>query len=509
MSLRTRLYAKLMIAGKAGASRAFERLPPVGDQHAVKTAPMAEIWGLRATDLVVATGLPSWDAHPFRENAGVSVVKGLQRLLPNDERWTRWGSRAAADHELAEVLGAVGRGQTFTPWPDYATDAAFARALVQGPMAPLLEHRGDEFVVDCRILAGLERHPGTVPLGVVVVLAFRADATGARTPQLVRIELEDGTVRTPADGEAWQIAKLIAAAGMQTWLVVGPHLVYTHFLNAGALATAAVSELPNDHAVRRLLTPHIAGTLRVNDRAGKTLLGPHGNVQAVYSFPWPSVQQLIARAIAQYDPTRFDLPMDLERRGLTDLCASGDYPYGADALLIWNALHVYVREYLCVYYPTDADLSADSHIQRFVATFCRSSPGLRADSLTDLARALTARIFAVTVHHKLVGGISLEFLTHPYFLPHRVGPGERVDDVVPFREQTEANLAAKFGTTYRSWGLTADWPSVALDENGRAVMQAFQDELRAISEHIDARNSRRAVPFPHLRPTELESSVAV
>lgn len=502
-----------MIAGKAGATGAFSRLPPVGKQQAVPVARIADAWGLTSTDLEVACGLPSWDSHPLRETAGVAVVKGLQRMLPNTEQWTRWASREEADRELSAVLGAVGAGHRFKPWDDDESDAAFARALVQGPMAPLIERRGESFVVDVRVLAGLDRHPGTVPLGAVVTFEFGApgsDSPGvARVPSMVSIELEDGTVRRPGDGEAWQVARLIAAAGMQTWLVIGPHLVYTHYLAAGALATAAVTALGADHPVRRLLAPHIAGTLRVNDRAGKTLLGPFGNVQAVYSFPWPSVQTVIARAIAQFDPRRFDLPLDLERRGLAEAAEAGDYPYGADALLVWNAIHLYVREYLCVYYKDDAAVVADGEVQAFAAMHKRLSLGLSAATLNAFARGLTAQIFAVTVHHKMVGGISLEFLAHPYFLPHRVGPGDKADDVVPFREETEANLAAKFGTTYRTWGLTADWPSMALDEQGKAVMQAFQDDLRAVGEHIDARNLRRAVPFPHLRPSELESSVAV
>ncbi len=502
MSLRTRLYAKLMIAGKTSAAKSFAKLPPVGHKEKVPTRPISDVWGLAATDLHVAAGLPKWDTHGISEAAGVSIVQGLQRTLPNTEHWNRWTSREEVDAHLADVLGQT--GVRFGPWPDYTTDAAFARALVQGPAAPIIERRGEQFVVDVRILAGLERHPGTRPIAALVTFDF-ADGV----PFLVSIELEDGAVRTPQDGEAWEIAKLIAAAGIQTWLVVGPHLLYTHFLTAGAMATATVSELGADHPVRRLLTPHIAGTLRVNDRAGKTLLGPFGNVQAVYTFPWSSVQILLARAVAQFDPLCYDLPHDLNRRGVADLAASGEYPYGADALLLWNAMLLYVREYLCAYYPDDAAIRADAELQAFIASYLRLSPGLAGDGLDTLARTLCARIFGVSVYHKMVGGLSLEFLTHPYFLPHKVGPGDRVDDVVPYREETEANLAAKFGTTYRTWALTADWPSVALDAKGRAVMEAFQADLKTIGEHIDARNARRAVPFPHLKPTELESSVAV
>ncbi|MSP56997.1 MAG: hypothetical protein EXR69_15555 [Myxococcales bacterium] len=473
---------------------------------------IADLWGLTSTDLEVAAGLPTWDAHPLGDAVGLAATRVLQRVLPNTEQWTRWASREEVDRELASVLGAWGAARRYTPWDGDTSDAAFARALVQGPMAPLVERRGEAFVVDVRVLAGLDRHPGTVPLGCVVTFEFvhaGADSDSkARTPAMVSIELEDGTIRRPGEGEAWEVARLIGAAGMQTWLAIGPHLVHTHTLAGGALATAAVTALGVDHPVRRLLAPHIAGTLRANDWLGKTVWGPYGTIQAVYSFPWSSVQTLIARAIAQLDRVRFDLPLDLERRGMTEASAAGDYPYGADGLLVWNAIHLYVREYLCVYYPDDAAVLADAEVQAFAALHQRLAPGLSAATLNSFARGLTAQIFAVTVHHKMVGGISLELLTHPYFLPHRVGPGETVEQVVPFREETEANLAATVGMISEGGGLTDDWASLALDEAGRAVMRAFQDDLRAVGEHIDARNLRRLVPFSHLRPSELGASVS-
>ncbi len=504
MSFRTRLYARLMEAAKRGASRSFARIPTrARTREPVPTASFAVAFGI-PVDMDVATTLPPSETLPLRERVGVAIVEVLQRLLPNRERKSRWVSRQEVDLAIAVVIDSEPGVQGL--WPDYDTDAAFARQIVQGPTAPILERRGSEFVVDTTMLAGLPRWPGTSPLGVLTVIDFGSDGE----PHPVRIELEGGEIVRPVDGERWRIAKLVAAAAMQTWVVVGPHLMHTHFLTAGALATLCLEDLPPDHAVRLLMAPHILGTLAVNHRAGRTLLGPHGNVQAVYSFPWPSVQTLVARAIAAFDPVQFDPPMALRARGLTEIAEAGHYPYGQDALLLWEAIHAHTQGWIAAAYADDAALRSDADLSRFLARAPRFIPGgIPASSRTELSRSLARMIFAVTGHHKLVGGISLEFLTHPYFMPHRVGEGTTVEAVVPWREETEANLAAKYGTTYRTWRLVADWSHFMPDAASGARMAQFQSALHAVGATIDERNRSRRWPFPHLHPDGLESSVAV
>jgi hypothetical protein len=81
--------------------------------------------------------------------------------------------------------------------------------------------------------------------------------------------------------------------------------------------------------------------------------------------------------------------------------------------------------------------------------------------------------------------------------------------MLPYREETEANLIAKWSTTPMSWPLCRDWSTWALDEKGAEAMAALQQDLAAIGVQIDERNTRRSVPHPYLHPDELESSVAV
>lgn len=39
-----------------------------------------------------------------------------------------------------------------------------------------------------------------------------------------------------------------------------------------------------------------------------------------------------------------------------------DYPYAADGLLIWNALHAWFMGYLSLYYKDDKDVQSDAEV---------------------------------------------------------------------------------------------------------------------------------------------------
>ena len=102
-----------------------------------------------------------------------------------------------------------------------------------------------------------------------------------------------------------------------------------------------------------------------------------------------------------------------------------------------------------------------------------------------------------------------DFMTMPWFMPHRLREASTIDDMLPYREESEANLIAKWSTTPMSWPLCRDWTSWAMDEAGAAAMHALQEDLKHVGAQIDARNAQRAVPHPYLHPDRLESSVAV
>jgi hypothetical protein len=500
MSFRTRLYARLQTRARAGLNATFTVMPRAEAPAAVPLVSTEEAWDLPGVAMVVPGDCPS----PVVSRAERFRTKSLSLLLkyyPETEKLTRW-DRDTAERSLLEVLDG---GIPVDIWPDWKTDEGWARLFTHGPLACLIRREGDEHVADVRVLAKGERHAGLAAVGSRVGLTI--DAKGAR-PRW--IELEDGTRVTPSDGAKWERARLIASAGLQTYTVYVRHLINLHFGAAQPLGVLVHNLLPWEHPLSRLIFPHAAGSLLVNWRANRTLLGAHGAVQASYSFTWKGLKDLFRVALEGFDYAEYDIPRALEKKGLLPLIDAGQYPYGEDAMLLWKTIETYVHEYVSAVYADEAAFAADAVLQRALRELQKSLPQpIAVTDRASLELMLTRFIAMVTFEHKLVGGIAYEFMTLPYFFPHRAWEAEKAEDIVPWREETEANLIGKWGTTARSYSLLADWSYVAANEPTRKVMQRFRASLEEAGRTIDARNRERATPFPYFHPRLLESSIAV
>lgn len=496
---RVALYASLAARARADLVKRFAEPPVHSPPDSIELVPARDAWGVPGDALFAPAGLPL-SIVSRGERVKVRVLAFLQRWLPNDLALTRW-DRATAQNEL---LAVIGRATPIEGWADAGSDAAWARLFVQGPLSGHLERGADEYLLDCSRMRGLKPHPGLVPLGCRG--AVRNESSGL-VPAWV--ELEDGKKVRPGDAD-WERAKLIFACAMQTWTVIVAHLVHVHYLTTGAFAAAAQLALPWSHPMRRLLEPHIAGTLLVNWRANHNLLGATGAVQSAYSYPIHELEKLLSRGVEAFDPTLYDLPASLEKRGLNELVKAGRYASAEDGLLLWDAFERYVRRYVGAHFTTDAQVVADAGLQAFAQELKRLTVHPpKIDSIDALCAVMTRHLHIATVIHKQVGGMAWDFMTMPWFMPHRLHEASTLDEMLPYREESEANLIAKWSTTPMSWPLCRDWTSWAIDDAGAAAMRALQEDLKRAGAEIDGRNARRAVPHPYLHPDRLESSVAV
>jgi len=239
-------------------------------------------------------------------------------------------------------------------------------------------------------------------------------------------------------------------------------------------------------------------------------VGPHTLGVQNYAFTWEGWQQLVPAGWTLFRWEEYDIPEVFQRRGTDELIRKGLYPYGEDALLIWGCIEGYVADYLDQYYVDDAAIAADAALQNGLAAMDAVFPKpLRATTKAELTRILTRFIHMVSAEHKLVSGIAYEFFTHPYFFPTTAREGRTAEEAVPYREEAEQNLMFRLAIASEAWRMLEDWTYVCLDDKGKEAMRRFHTALRAAGTEIDARNQRRKVPFPHLHPDGLETSVAV
>ena len=500
MSIRTRAWGQVGMRAKRGQEESFKTMPPLIPPDAVGLVPSEQAWNVPGAGVLIADDLPP-TVLPTSQRVQAMALALLAKAVPNNQKLTRWDEQTATQ-ELTDFLGSGGTKPVL--WHDWRTDEGWARTFTQGPNAGDLHKEGDVWVVDASVLALGERRPGVVPLGVKI--AITVDDQGARPAW---IQMEDGSRLAP-DGARWPFARIVASAAMQNYVGTVRHVINLHYVAAQGIGVLVHNHLPWHHPVTRLMFPHSAGSLAVNWTANETFMGEGLLAEQTYAFTWKGLQQLVPLAFKAFSWDDYDMPEVFKRRGTLELIEKQQYPYGEDALLVWGVISSYVRDYLSQYYADDAAVTADSALQRALENLdpCLAKP-VRARTLAELTLVLTRFIHMVSVEHKLVSGIAYDYFTNPYYFPTLAREGKTAEEAVPYREEAENNVMFRYAISAMAWPLTADWSYVALDARGAEAMRRFRAALLKAGEEIDGRNRRRKVPFPHLHPSSLDTSVAV
>lgn len=500
MSLRTRVWGQIGIQARSEAIKSFKTLPTIKPPERVGLVSSEQAWGLPGAGIMLADDLPH-SVVPLQSRLTAAAMNVLLGVIPNTQQLTRWDRETATAH-LVDIFRGEG---TPNLWEDWRTDEGWARAFVQGPCAGDLHREGDVWVVDASVLALGERRPGVAPLGVKIALEI--DEAG---PRPAWVQMEDGKRITPRDGDIWGYARLVASAAMQNYVGNVRHVLFLHYVAAQAIAVLVHNHLPWHHPLTRLLIPHAAGTLAVNWSANRNFMGPNRVGEQNYAFTWKGLQQLVPIGFKAFEWEGYNMPEVFTKRGTSELIKRKLYPYGEDALLIWGVIEGYVGDYLSQYYKDDAAVAADATLQTaFVELDPAVAKPLRATTLAELRLVLTRLIHMVSVEHKLVSGIAYDYFTHPYYFPTIAREGSTMEEAAPYREEAENNLMFRYAISAMAWPLMADWSHVALDTKGADAIRRFRQSLVHAGKEIDARNTQRKVPFPHLHPDGLETSVAV
>lgn len=193
---------------------------------------------------------------------------------------------------------------------------------------------------------------------------------GELAPVAIQL-LPDGTdgqrwpVFTPADGVAWLRAKSLVNTADGTMHEVGTHLGRTHMVQE-AFCLAMHNCLAPAHPLHHLLAPHFKGTMLINSAADRSLVS---SGKAVDQLLLPTIGGSIAltgQSLQTFDFGSAMLLRELEQRGVHDPDLITNYPYRDDGKLVWAALSRWTRDYVDIYYATDALVQSDTELQAFV-----------------------------------------------------------------------------------------------------------------------------------------------
>jgi len=332
-------------------------------------------------------------------------------------------------------------------------------------------------------------------------------------------------VFTPADdAELWARVKAMYLAADFNHHELATHLAGVHFSLEG-FAVVTARQLHVDHPVSALLGVHTRLLLWNNFLGRQTLTNPRGFTEQLLSGELTEGSiEVMRRAHRKADFWDLHFPRELERRGVDDREALPSYPFRDDGLLLWDALHGFVTEYVAHYYPTPQHLADDHELVAWVAEL-RDPDGAHisgfpasietAAMLTDV---LTSIIFRSSAFHSGVNYGQFDLQGDPGYAPSAVYADPRrvrevqMADVLPGGETTLTQAGVMYvladlrGDCLAEYNLDwftdpAVWPMVA----------NLRQRLASVEQQIKLANTttRADRPYEYLRPSLVTTTANV
>lgn len=371
------------------------------------------------------------------------------------------------------------------------------------------------------------------------------------------IELEKGRVVTPAPigggADDWTRAKLYVQSADATHHQLFSHLSYTH-LAMEVLAIATPRQLPSNHPFYQLLNPHLQFLLATNQRYNQILL-QEGSVISSLMAPVREVSlELMNKAYREKVFWDYALPNDIENRGIERKFIP-EYPYRDDALLLWDAIANYVKNYLQRYYPDDQAVLKDPYVQAWadelstplntrpksefpqLPAWCPTEwaiasglqpqelppnprvPGFtKITSLQQLIDIATIIIFTCGPQHAAVNFSQFDYLGYvpnaPFALYSHPDTPASLSQLLPPAEKELKQMELTFALSGISWGKLGSSELIQYANGGdRQVLSQFQSELAEIESKIKLRNHKRllttGVDYPYLLPSRIPNSINI
>ncbi len=534
----------------------------IAAEHGVHTG--GNIFERLIGDVENAVAAAERDAH-------VALLKGykdrLEELMKIDDA-ERLGSKTPRSIEAYRALFAT------LPVPGisymFQDDSSFARLRVQGPNCMLIAAVGDTlpanfplspakyaavvngdtltaaladgrlFLLDYKPLELID--PGTY--GSLAKYAWQPMALFAIPPggsSLVPVAIQCGQdpadypIFTPspvADQQwGWEMAKFVVQVADGNYHELFTHLARTHLVIEG-FAVATHRHLAEVHPIWALLVPHFEGTLFINEQAATSLIAAGGPIDHIFAGTITSSQLAAVDARLAFDFHGKIPRADFAARGVGVNSALADYPYRDDALLVWDAIHEWARQYVDLYYAHDADVVADTELAAWATCLAGEAQIKGFGPVTtraELAEICAMVMFTASAQHAAVNFPQKDIMA---FAPAVTGAGwqaapngQRGHDKAGWLAMMppmalaleQLNVLELLGSVhyrplgdYRSnafpYPLWFQDPRVTRAEGPLAW---FQAALAVVEAEIAARNAERMQPYPYLQPSLIPTSINI
>jgi len=329
----------------------------------------------------------------------------------------------------------------------------------------------------------------------------------------------------------WEMAKLVVQVADGNYHELFAHLARTHLV-IEAFAVATHRHLADVHPVWALLVPHFEGTLFINEQAATSLIAANGPIDHIFAGTIASSQAAAVDARLAFDFYARMPRADFAARGVSVDSALEDYPYRDDALLVWDAIHEWARQYVDLYYAHDADVVADTELAAWAACLAGEAkikgfgPVTTRAQLTEIC---TMVMFTASAQHAAVNFPQKDIMA---FAPAVTGAGwqaapngQRGHDKTGWLAMMppmalaleQLNVLELLGSVhYRPLG---DYRSNAFPyplwfqdprvTGAEGPLAWFEAALQGVEAEIVARNAERMQPYPYLQPSLIPTSINI
>jgi arachidonate 15-lipoxygenase len=386
-------------------------------------------------------------------------------------------------------------------------------------------------------------------VGSPTALFYRTD----QGLESILIEVEKGRVVTPAisGGEAddWLRAKLYVQTADATHHQLIAHGTYTH-LAMEALAIATPRQLPYNHPVYQLLSPHFQFLIAINHRENSIL-------SAVDNLIAPTLQtakRLMSKAYREKSFWYYSLLNDIDLRGVESKFLP-DFPYRDDSLLLWEAIAKYVTRFLQLYYPDDKAVQQDPFLQAWAEELAAPLntrpksdfpqvpawlpqelvaesgivpqellaypriPGFtKIGSLQQLIDIATITIFTCGPQHAALNFSQFDYFSYvpnaPFANYSRPNTPVSLEEFLPPKDKDLLQMQLTSALSGIHWGRLGSSDLIQFSQKSdRQILAQFQNDLSLIESTIKGRNQQRftdsGVEYPYLLPSRIPNSINI
>lgn len=482
-----------------------------------------------------ATGLGSKSPRSitaYRALFATLPVPGISYMFQDDSEF----ARLRVQGPNCMLIAAVGDALP----ANFPLSAAKYASIVNGDTLDAALADGRLFLLDYKPLEVLD--PGT--WGSLAKYAWQPMALFAVPPggsSLVPVAIQCGQdsadypIFTPSPMAdkvwGWEMAKLVVQVADGNYHELFTHLARTHLV-IEAFAVATHRHLAGVHPIWALLVPHFEGTLFINEQAATSLIAANGPIDHIFAGTIASSQAAAVDARLAFDFCGKMPRADFAARGVGVDSALADFPYRDDALLVWDAIHEWARQYIDLYYACDADVVADTELTAWAACLAGEAKIRGLGPVTtrkQLVAICTMVMFTASAQHAAVNFPQKDIMA---FAPAVTGAGwqpapngQRGHDKAAWLAMMppmalaleQLNVLELLGSVhYRPLGdyRSNAFPYPAWFQDPRVTaaegpLAWFQAALKDVEAEIVARNAGRMQPYPYLQPSLIPTSINI